>query len=304
MLRTSLGPLALVAAMTLGACGDSVTLLDGPADIGSLSLLLTDAPGDFTEAVVTIERVELVGDDEESPVVVMDEAFTTDLLTLSNDIATLVDDATLAAGTYTQLRFIIPAACIGVEQADQSVAVYASDGFDACGPSDGTLMLPSFDQTGIKVNLPGGSIDVSGEQRILLVDFDVSQSFGQQAGMSGMWVMTPVINAEDVSLTGSIVVELAAADSVDLSDAGGSLADFSAQLGDESPVALADDDEDGVFTTRFLYVLPGEHQVSLGLNEDAGFDATLDPTSPRTVDLPGGQEVTVSFTVTSAQPAG
>jgi hypothetical protein len=64
----------------------------------------------------------------------------------------------------------------------------------------GDLQMPSFAQSGLKVNLPGDAITVEGDdQRILLVDFDVSKSFGHQAGNSGKWVMHPVITATDMT---------------------------------------------------------------------------------------------------------
>ncbi len=228
MYRKILGLVAVLATLPLAACDDGT----GALSPGTLSLMLTDAAGDFTQAQVTIERIELVGDGE--PLVLLDAPFTTDLLTLSNDIASLTEDVTVPGGTYTQLRFIIPEACIGVEQEDESELVYASTDFDACGAADGSLQLPSYDETGLKVGLPGGSIEVDGDSRILLLDFDVSQSFGQQAGMSGSWVMNPVIIAEDISLSGGIVVELTAADGVDLAALGASLADFEARLDTET----------------------------------------------------------------------
>jgi len=295
MSRTILGALALALLLPLAACDDSTTFVGEP---GTLSLLLTDELGDFTQAVVTIERIELVGDGE--PRVLLDTDFTTDLLTLSNDIATLVEYETVEAGTYSQLRFIIPEACIGVEQADKSVQVYASAGFDECGEADGSLTLPSFDETGIKVNLPGGSIVVDGDAHILLLDFVVSQSFGQQAGMSGSWVMTPVINAEDISLSGSITVELTVADDVDLDGMGASLADFQASL-DTETVPFEDLDEDGVFTAVFLYLFPGVHEVTVELREGVvPFDFTLDPASPENVTVSSGGEASVAFEVTAA----
>jgi hypothetical protein len=40
--------------------------------------------------------------------------------------------------------------------------------------------------------------DQSLPQKILLVDFDVEQSFGQLAGQSGMWVMRPVVTGGEI----------------------------------------------------------------------------------------------------------
>ena len=170
--------LTLALGLPLAACGDGTSV----ADAGTLTLMLTDAPGDLTQAVVTIERIELVGDGQ--PLVLRDVPFTQDLLTLSNDVAALVEEVTIPGGTYAQLRFIIPEACIGVEQEDESELIYASNGFECPDEdempqeADGTLVLPSFEQTGIKVDLPGGALQVDGDSHILLVDFDVSQSFG------------------------------------------------------------------------------------------------------------------------------
>lgn len=297
MTRKLFSFLALAATLPLAACGDGTNV----GSAGTVSLMLTDAPGDFTQAVVTIERIEMVGDGE--PLVLMDEPFTTDLLTLSNDVASLVEDVTVPAGAYSQLRFIIPEACIGVEQDDASEHIYASSGFDACGAADGSLQLPSFDQSGLKISLPGGSIDVDGDAHILLLDFDVSESFGQQAGASGMWVMTPVIRAEDISLTGSIVVDLTAADTVDLTALSASLGDFQAVLSTEpdTPQPFLDLEEDGTFTVTFRYLLPGEsYDVTVELQDGTSFDFTLDPTSPQTVSVASGDDSTVAFEVTSA----
>lgn len=297
MSRKLFSLLTLVAMLPLAACDDGTAV----GDAGTVSLMLTDAPGAFTQAVVTIERIEMVGDGE--PLVLMDEPFTTDLLTLSNDVASLVEDVTVPGGTYAQLRFIIPEACISVEQDGGGELVYASSGFDACGAADGSLQLPSFDQSGLKINLPGGSIEVDGDAHILLLDFDVSQSFGQQAGASGMWVMTPVISAEDISLSGNIIVELTAADGVDLAALSASLEDFQAVLSTEpdSPLSFLDPENDGTFTVTFRYLLPGtSYDVTVGLEEGTTFDFTLDPTSPQTVDLASGEDETVAFEVTSA----
>jgi hypothetical protein len=53
--------------------------------------------------------------------------------------------------------------------------------------------MPSFAQSGLKVNLPSDLFTVGADPVWVLVDFDVSQSFGRAAGGSGMWVMSPVL---------------------------------------------------------------------------------------------------------------
>ncbi len=290
---------ALALSLPLMACG----LFDSD-DAGSLTLLLTDAPGDFTQAIVTIDRIELLGEGE--PILLEDVPFTTDLLTLSNDVVALVEDVTIPAGSYTEIRFIIPGACIGVEQTDGSEAVYASSGFAECGAADGNLQMPSFAQTGIKVKLPDGATEVDGDSRILLIDFDVSQSFGQQAGGSGMWVMNPVIMAEDFSLTSGVVVQLTAADSVDLEALEASLADFQVRIETEAvPQPFTDDDEDGVYTATFFLLMPDtDYEVSLPELQDGvtPFVFTTDPAAAQTVNVGSGAQGSVAYEVTSAQP--
>ena len=92
MITRRVGLLALALSLPLAGCGDAL----GSGEPGTLTLMLTDAAGDFTQAVVEIERIELIG--EGQPVVLRDTPFVTNLLTLSNDVATLVEDETVPGG--------------------------------------------------------------------------------------------------------------------------------------------------------------------------------------------------------------
>lgn len=318
MSRKLLSTMALALMLPLAACDDS-TGAEGP---GTLSLLLTDAPGDFVSAIVTVDRVELVGD-EDGVVVLRDEPFTEDLITLQNEAAEIVGPVTVPDGLYSQLRFIISGGCLVVEGETDDM-VYASSGYAECGAADGDLQMPSLAQTGIKVTLPGGAIQLSGEDQVLLLDWDVSQSYGHQAGNSGMWVMHPVIHAVDVSLSGSVTVELTAADTVVFPDVdpdgdGGNdprpatLADFQATLGyDEDDDGTLDSEEalaftatatEGLYSATFLFVIPrDDYEVAVKLQDGVVFEFTVDPDSPQTVNLPGGGTATVSFEVTSPGP--
>lgn len=189
--------LAAVAAaavlLTFSACSDSTA----PERRVNLSVLLTDAPGDVHSAVVTISSVYLQGGPGGRTVLV-DSLFTTDLLTLANTTADLVKDVSAPEGTYAQLRIVVDGGYIEVENEDSSTSIYASsadyEGLPDGATVDGTLVMPSFAQSGLKVNFPGDAqLVLEGEEQVLLVDFDVSQSFGQEAGASGSWVMHPVL---------------------------------------------------------------------------------------------------------------
>ena len=156
----SLTTLFCAALLAFAAC-------DSPSEVGEgrVTVLLTDAPGDVLEAWVTIEGIELIGGGEEEeaegegengPTQIMSEPVTTDLLTLVNDVETLAGEALVAAGEYRQMRFVIPAACIVVESSGPEPDVYSSDpSFLECGEPTGSLQIPSYGTSGLKVLLHG-----------------------------------------------------------------------------------------------------------------------------------------------------
>lgn len=291
---------ALVAALGLGACDDSPTTGD---EAGTMSLLITDAPGDFTRAIVTIERIELLrgddadddsidgdGDDDGNRIVLRDVAWTGDLIELSNDVDEIVSEIDIPGGDYSQLRLIISGGCIEVEGEDGETTVYASGDYAECGAADGDLQMPSFAQSGLKIDLPAG-FSVDGGHRIMLIDFDVSESFGQQAGNSGKWVMHPVIHATEVVMSGGLDVTLLVADSVELpreltADS------FMIRIDDEPGVAVVD----GVASFDFL--LPGTYSVDL-ITPDS-VTVTTDPVLPLSVEVGSATDADASITITSA----
>jgi hypothetical protein len=192
MTRTGLGAL-LLCMCGLAACRDV-----GGTDTTPLTIVLTDAPGDVLEAVVTIREIYLQGGidstDTAGRVTLLSEPVTTDLLTLAGSFATLVDALEVPSGTYGQLRFVLDGAYLRVEDG-AGEAVYATPGYaEAPAQVDGELKCPSCSQSGLKVSMPGG-ISLSGAAQTLVVDFDVAESFGHEAGQSGKWVMHPSLKA-------------------------------------------------------------------------------------------------------------
>ena len=171
---------------------------DGQSPNGttSFSVRLKDAPGDVQHAVVTISEVDLVGS---GGVQVLSQTPTTvDLLTLATSATTLVQDVEVPSGSYNQLRFKITGACLAVDDGNGGSAVYTTTGYDAtpCGTAaPGTLQAPSFAQSGLKVDMTAGALELTGPEKIVLVDFDVTQSFGHEA--SG-WVMHPVVTGGEL----------------------------------------------------------------------------------------------------------
>jgi hypothetical protein len=196
--RLPVGLLA-VALAALAGCGDGA----GPGPTTAVSLKLTDAPGDVQHAYVTITEIYLSG--EGGKVVLLDTPYTGDLLTLAGTTADLVTDVDVPSGTYGQLRFVISGACIAVENESGGSDIYATDGYDSTpcgGPATGVLQAPSYAESGLKVVLDEGALAIVGPQKILLVDFDVEQSFGQLAGQAGTWVMHPVVTGGEIESEG------------------------------------------------------------------------------------------------------
>ena len=303
--------LVLVAALGLGACSDGTPV--GNAGEGRMTLLLTDAPGDFEKAVVTISSIYLQAGEEENAgrVVLRNTPITTDLLTLANSTAELVKDATLPAGTYAQLRFVITGGYIEVENADGSTSIYASspsyEGLPAGAQVAGALQMPSFAQSGLKVTLPDGGVRIDGEQKIVLVDFDVSRSFGRQAGQSGRWVMQPVLTATNVAVTGGVSVSLAKADTVTMpaiNNAAITLGQFKAVLttaaGSREELALADANGDGTVEGQFRFVAPGDYAIDFVAPSDS-VQFTTAPGRPIPVTVGANGTVSVAAVLTSAK---
>lgn len=308
---TSLATAAALALATLGSL--SACAADGSSAPGAskVSILLTDAPGDVKKAVVTISQIYLQGSDAEQSgrVVLLNTPVTTDLLTLANSTAELVNDAVVPAGTYSQLRFVVTGGYIEVDDGHGGTSVYASSP-DYAGLPTGTrvageLKMPSYAQTGIKVNLPDGGFHVTGEQKVLVVDFDVARSFGHQAGASGMWVMTPVLTATELTATGSVVVTLRKDAAVTLPTVGGTattLGGFSAELsngaGSHETTAFTDADGDGTYEAAFRFLAPGDY--ALDVTAPAGVTFTTNPAHPASVHIASGQASSFGFTVTAA----
>ena len=306
---------ALIAALGLAgvavACSDST----GNATSGKITVLLTDAPGDVKTAMVTISQIYMQGDpvadDAGSRVILRDTPITTDLLTLANSTADLVKDATVPAGSYGQLRFVITGGYIEVENADGSTSIYSSSPDYAGLPSGatvaGSLQTPSYASSGLKVKLPDGGVTIDSDQTILLVDFDVAQSYGKAAGGSGQWVMSPVLTATDLSFSGGLKVTLAKDPALTMPSVNGTpvtLGQFKATLtksgGAPEELELTDVDNDGTFEATFLYVAAGS-DYTVNFVAPAGVSTfTTNPASPAAVTVTSGTSTTHAAVLTAA----
>lgn len=297
MIARALRRSLLFAAFLPLACDSS-----GPGDGHRMTILLTDAAGDVEAAVVTISEIYLQGSG--GRVTLSDDAVTVDLLDLANSTALLVDEAVVPEGSYSELRFVISGAYVEVENATGGTDIYASSpsysGLPAGATVTGDLQMPSLAQSGLKVELVNGAdLEVTEDQDIL-VDFDVSQSFGHVAGQSGKWVMHPVVKGGVLTEAASFTATLTLGQGVTLPTVGGTavtLGLFKAKLNGEE-MSFTDADNNGTFEAQFRFLLPGTYDLEIVA--PGGVTITTNPASPIEVTIGTGATATQAVTIASA----
>lgn len=190
-----LGLLGVTACDSVGPSADET--VDGGQG-GTFDIRLTDAPGDVTQAIVTIERVSVVpvedsssGDAREGGIELLsDSAFTADLTKLQAGVDTaLASIDSIPPGTYGQIRLVT---------ADTADVLYETQGG---GEATAELKQPSASETGIKINFEPVTIDSPEDSAEVTLDFSVEDSF-VKAGRSGMYIFKPVVQAKSVVANG------------------------------------------------------------------------------------------------------
>lgn len=273
VLRRSVGTTAcLLLTLGLAACDDDGTTPEGEV---TLQVLLTDAAAEYIAAAeVDIGAIELIGGPGGPVPLTLDGTDgMVNLLELQNEVTMVLADIEIEAGTYSQLRLIVENASVTLEDGLE---------FNGGGTSQ-VLIVPSGAQTGIKLNLSavdgeGGGLAIT-EDMVLVVDFDVNQSFVllgnplTPAGVEGV-LFTPTlrVTVDDVSASIAGTVTTAVPD-LDVSGMvveavpteGTTLEPFQS----ETATALVEDD--GTYAIYFL--VPGEYTVSVDAGE--GFTSEI-----------------------------
>lgn len=295
----------LLAALALPALACSNDENTGPDGTTQLTVRLTDADGGVKAAVVTISEIYLVGSGDNSHVTLTTTPVTTNLVDLANSTQTLVDGKDITNDSYSELRFVITGGYVEVDNPEGGTSIFASspdyDGLPAGATVTGQLQMPSLAESGLKVDLPADDLALDGGSETLLLDFDVSQSFGAEAGNSGMWVMHPVIKGTTFTEPAQVRASLTLGPDVTLPATVG-LGNFNAVLtsagGGTETMPLADTDADGTFDATFDFLLPGSYNVSFTGPEGVSF--TTDPATPIVVTTDAGTTAEASATVTEA----
>lgn len=176
-------PFAIIVAFSVlfTGCGTG-----SDTGAGTMTVEMTDAPIDSADAVnVFIERVEVQSQDGSGWVTLNEPQQEYNLLELVNGATEVIGSAELEEGTYNQIRLIL-------SRDGHSVVV---DG------NEYSMKVPSGAQTGVKLNI-NAEIEPDIEY-VLLLDFEASKSV-VKAGTSGMYLLKPVIRAQEKAITGNI----------------------------------------------------------------------------------------------------
>lgn len=189
-------------ALGLAACSGSESSLEGGK--AELRVHLTDAPSDYIGAAeVAISEVFVTVAGDGGRYVLLDGSVDPrvfDLMALRGGIeAFLAENPVPEDEVFDQLRLVVT-----------SATVTLAEGYTF---EDGTttqdLKVPSGAQSGIKVDLDEPMVSETGERLLVVVDFDVDESFVIQgnpespAGIKGV-LFTPVLkekrrDAQDIS---------------------------------------------------------------------------------------------------------
>ena len=172
-----LSALLAVSMFAASACSDTTGV-----PTSQVQILLTDAPSDMiASAEVWISHVYLQGGGDDAP----DDPGRVDLFNdpdapLHFDLLMLQDGITadltglveIEAGLYQGLRLVVDRAEVTLVE-----GLEFTDGTDTA-----TLMVPSGDESGIKVMLTEAIDAVDGGSTTVTVDFDVDRNFVIQGG--------------------------------------------------------------------------------------------------------------------------
>jgi hypothetical protein len=184
-------PLLVLAGGT--ACGNETE----PSANGTLVVRLTDAPSDVLEsATIYVSEVSVnVNGAGASDVVITSTDASFDLLDLQNGVTATIGSASIPTGTYHQVRVLV----------DSGRVVLKAGHTFSDGTNTAKLTVPSGSQSGIKVNI-SPPVTVTEGETVLVVDFDVSQSFvfqGPSDHPNGV-LFKPVLHATVLDVAASI----------------------------------------------------------------------------------------------------
>jgi len=238
---------------------------------GTLSIGLTDAPGDYQNVWVTITEIRVhqavgeVGDKDPGWITVLtfSPGKTIDLTTLEDGNVVDLGVAELDAGQYNQMLLILTADAVAPHSLANYVVIEGEEYEEYVIGQEGQykieeLKVPSGFQSGVKI-VRGFEI-VADQATALILDFAAQKSV-VKAGNSGQWLLKPTIKVLD-SVNNSVSGEVN--DGVnnrleDVSVSAQKYDEFAADLKDQVSVVGSDDtDALGDYT---IYLAPDTYNV-------------------------------------------
>jgi hypothetical protein len=255
-MKCSIRRIAVLATALVAGCET------GTSDITSLSVLLKEPPGNVEAAVVTITRVDLIG--PHGPVPLLHQTRVIDLLDPDQAPIGLVNDFSVPALSYHELRVHVRGMYLAVRNPDGTLTRYATPEYIATPADvvvDRELDLSSWAEMGQAVTLVGGTLDLRGDQTILVLELDALRSLGK-AAEPGHVAFEPVITAAELGSMGGIRVTLAPPTDSGIPLDGATVSLFDAH---RTLIGVAhgftDADADGVFEAMFGLLSPGDYEI-------------------------------------------
>jgi hypothetical protein len=322
-----LSALALAMALVIGAC-DSSTAPESDDDAmvlvndagARLSILLTDDPAELSQAWVEITGIYLqVGEhdqlgpgngdgegDGERVWLLEGSAVWVNLLTLVDDWTTLVEGADVPAGVTAGDGEVFATSLADLESLN---AYLIGEGMDPIEGADGQLKCPSCSRSGIKVRFPGGGLVLESGDNLVLIDFDVAETFGHEAGRSSRWIMHPTLRATDFPGGGGISGTVSLAEGLTDLGACGTGGEWPITFEDFVPTAersggplrQADVDENGDYSIEMLpaglYSMGYLAEVDVDVG-GAIWTISFSATHPDQVGVAVGVTATVDYEIT------
>jgi hypothetical protein len=173
------------------------------------------------------------------------------------------------------------------------------------------LTCPSCTDSGIKVLLPGEVANLEAGSHLIILDFNVAESFGHPTGDPTHWVMHPVITGAELGFTGNVSGTVSLDPLVTIPECpAGTPRDLTAFVPRAEAQTLVDDLGDPITATTavvadgsfsFPYLHPDQYEFGYVTSVAFGTSTlTFVATGPGIVDVTSGSALEVDYTITSA----
>jgi hypothetical protein len=185
---------ALALALAAWSCDSAGTGVDDTAGMSRVNVFLADGPGAVEAVWLQFDQIYLIsiaGAEGGRLVELLDEPTgLIEVTSLVDSVEALALAVPVEPGSYNELRLILGGAILETEEG--KIFTFGDVELPDSVEADGELHCPSCSSSGLKVVFDVEMEEGTGD---IVLDFDVGQSFGHEAGRSGRWIMRPIIRA-------------------------------------------------------------------------------------------------------------